>query len=114
MLFTATTCRICEKFLPQLDAFAEDHASEFEAVIICSSEPEVVRRWLSGQMQLARAIPDPGERLGVRYGIGIVPSCVSSDQPTGVLAAHGCCGHIRHLRCTRVGKDGSSCHPAMP
>jgi hypothetical protein len=79
---------VCEKFLPQLDAFIRDHEGELVVVMICAGEPEGVRRWLRDRGRLARVVPDPKQRLGERYGVGIVPYCLGVNE-AGEVRARG-------------------------
>jgi len=80
LLFTSTSCEVCEKFLPQLDAFIRDHDGELVVVVICAGEPEGVRGWLRDRGRLARVVADPKQRLGERYGVGIVPYCLGVNE----------------------------------
>lgn len=88
LVFASTACRVCEKFLPDLDAFAQDRASELEVVLICGGEAGAVRRWLNERVRLVRVIADPGERLAAQYNIGVVPYCVGVDD-TGKVRTRG-------------------------
>jgi hypothetical protein len=87
ILFASTTCSLCRKLLPDLDALVRTR-SDFKALVVCAGNRDAVRSWAKGIDEGLAVIPDPGYAIAARYGVAFTPFCVACDEH-GIVRAKG-------------------------
>jgi thiol-disulfide isomerase/thioredoxin len=87
IVFMSTSCPLCNELRPDLERFASVH-DEVDTIIVCGGERDSVEEWAGTLNNLARVIPDPGQRIAARYRIGVLPFYVGVDEE-GIVQAKG-------------------------
>jgi len=87
LLYTTTTCPLCNELIPAVKDFAR-HRSDVSVVVVCAATPGDVSSWANGLSQLAQVVPDAKRVIAARYRIDATPFLIGIDSG-GVVQTKG-------------------------
>jgi methylamine dehydrogenase accessory protein MauD len=93
LLFTSTTCPLCDELRSVIDGFAARNA-EVETVVVCSGREAGVRTW--SESLRVPVVADPRSAIAARYGIGMTPFVVATDV-NGFVRGRGVVNALEQL-----------------
>jgi hypothetical protein len=87
VVFTATTCNICQQVRTGIPLVRAEHP-EVEIIVICEGRPSMVRAWAGELIGVVPIMADPRARLTARYEVDNVPFCIAVGSD-GLVRSRG-------------------------
>lgn len=87
LVFTSTTCKICERLKEDLGRFA-GRRRDVDLCVLCAGTENEVKSWSSTLPDVIGVFPDRGYKLAASLSIGLTPFVVGLDDE-GVVRVRG-------------------------